>query len=97
MFEGLKAYKNVNDGSVQLFRPDMNAKRTNRTNNRLCIPEIDEEMYVEAVKAVVRADADWIPEVKDTSLYIRPFIIATEPTLGIHASSTYHFIIILSP
>ena len=97
MFEGLKAYKNVNDGSVQLFRPDMNAKRTNRTNNRLCIPEIDEEMYVEAVKAVVRADADWIPEVKDTSLYIRPFIIATEPTLGIHASSSYHFIIILSP
>ncbi len=97
MFEGLKAYKNVVTGGIQLFRPDMNAKRTNRTNDRLCIPPIDEELYVEAVKAVVKADADWVPELKDTSLYIRPFIIATENTLGIHASNSYLFIIILSP
>ena len=97
MFEGLKAYKNVKTGAVQLFRPDMNAKRTNRTNDRLCIPQIDEELYVEAVKALVKEDADWIPEAKDTSLYIRPFIIGTEPTLGIHPSISYLFIIILSP
>ena len=97
MFEGMKAYKNVNDGSVQLFRPIMNAKRTNRPNDRLCIPQIDEEMYVEAVKAVVAVDADWIPEVKDTSLYVRPFIIATQPTLNIHPSKSYIFMIILSP
>ena len=97
MFEGLKAYRNVKNGQVQLFRPDMNAKRTNRTNDRLCIPQMDEELYVAAVKAVVKADADWIPEVKDTSLYIRPFIIATEPTLQIHPSKSYKFIIILSP
>lgn len=97
MFEGLKAYSNVNDGSVQLFRPDMNAKRTNRTNDRLCIPPIDEELYVEAVKAIVAVDSDWIPDAKDTSLYIRPFIIATEASLGIKASSSYKFIIILSP
>ncbi len=97
MFEGLKAYTNVKDGSVQLFRPDMNAKRTNRTNDRLCIPTVDEELYVEAIKAVVAVDADWIPKVRDTSLYIRPFIIATEPSLGIKASSEYKFIVILSP
>jgi branched-chain amino acid aminotransferase len=97
MFEGLKAYKNVTNGKVQLFRPDMNAKRTNRTNDRLCIPPIDEELYVAAVKAVVKEDADWIPEVKDTSLYIRPFIIATEPYLGIRNSKTFLFCIILSP
>ncbi|MCQ2544881.1 MAG: branched-chain amino acid aminotransferase [Clostridia bacterium] len=97
MFEGLKAYTNVNTGAVQLFRPDMNAKRTNRTNDRLCIPQIDEELYVAAVKAIVDVDADWIPQAKDTSLYIRPFIIATEPYLGIHPSVTYKFIIILSP
>lgn len=97
MFEGLKAYKNVKNGRVQLFRPDMNAKRTNRTNDRLCIPPIDEDLYVDAVKAVVAVDADWIPEVKDTSLYIRPFIIATEPYLGIRNSSKFLFVIILSP
>lgn len=96
MFEGLKAYRTVS-GGVQLFRPDMNAKRTNNTNDRLCIPAVDEEMYVEAVKQLVKVDADWIPDKKDTSLYIRPFIIATEPTLGIHVSRSYKFIIILSP
>ncbi|MBQ1352844.1 MAG: branched-chain amino acid aminotransferase [Firmicutes bacterium] len=96
MFEGLKAYKTA-DGRVLLFRPDMNAKRTNRTNNRLCIPQVDEEMYVEAVKALVKVDADWIPQKEGTSLYIRPFIIADEPFLGVRRSNTYKFIIILSP
>lgn len=96
MFEGLKAYKTV-DGRVQLFRPEMNAKRTNNTNDRLCIPKVDEELYVEAVKQLVKVDMDWIPEKKDTSLYIRPFIFGTEPTLGIHASTSYLFVIILSP
>lgn len=96
MFEGLKAYKSV-DGQVQLFRPDMNAKRTNKTNDRLCIPPMDEDLYVEAVKAIVKVDSDWIPEKKDTSLYIRPFIFASEPHLGIRASKSYKFVIILSP
>lgn len=96
MFEGLKAYKTV-DGKVQLFRPEMNAKRTNNTNERLCIPKVDEELYVEAVKQLVKVDVDWIPQKKDTSLYIRPFIFGTEPTLGIHASASYKFVIILSP
>ncbi len=96
MFEGLKAYKTP-EGKIQLFRPDMNAKRTNLTNDRLCIPFIDEDLYVEAVKALVATDADWIPEKEGTALYIRPFIIATEPFLGVRASKNYLFIIILSP
>lgn len=96
MFEGLKAYKTA-EGKVLLFRPDMNAKRTNNTNKRLCIPEMDEELYVECVKALVNIDSDWIPKKEGTSLYIRPFIIADEPFLGVRPSSTYKFIIILSP
>ena len=96
MFEGLKAYR-TKEGKVQLFRPDMNAKRTNKTNERICIPQIDEELYVEAVKALVAVDKDWIPNKENTALYIRPFIIGTEPKLGVAASLTYKFIIILSP
>lgn len=96
MFEGLKAYKTP-EGKIQLFRPDMNAKRTNRTNDRLCIPSIDEDLYVEAIKALVRVDQDWIPQKEGTSLYIRPFIIADEPFLGVRRSNNYKFIIILSP
>ena len=96
MFEGLKAYKTP-EGKVQLFRPDMNAKRTNRTNERLCIPQIDEDLYVEAIKALVKIDADWIPQKEGTALYIRPFIIADEAFLGVRRSKHYKFIIILSP
>lgn len=96
MFEGLKAYK-TKEGKVQLFRPDMNAKRTNNTNQRICIPQIDEELYVDAIKALVDIDREWIPAKKDTSLYIRPFIIATQPHLGVSVSTSYKFIVILSP
>jgi len=96
MFEGLKAYKSK-DGRVLLFRPDMNAKRTTNTNERMCIPHLDEELMVEAIKAVVDVDKDWIPEKKGTSLYIRPFIIADEPFLGVRPSDHYLFMIILSP
>ncbi len=96
MFEGLKAYKGK-DGKTRLFRPDMNAKRTNATNKRLCIPELPEELFVEACKAIVKMDEDWIPTAPGTSLYIRPFIIATDEFLGVAPSKTYLFIIILSP
>ncbi len=96
MFEGLKAYKGA-DGKARLFRPDMNAKRTNATNKRLCIPELPEELFVEACKAIVKVDEDWIPTAPGTSLYIRPFIIATDEFLGVAPSKTYLFIIILSP
>ncbi|MBQ2688374.1 MAG: branched-chain amino acid aminotransferase [Clostridia bacterium] len=96
MFEGLKAYRGA-DGKARLFRPDMNGKRTNDTNKRLCIPELPVEDFVEAVKAIVKVDEDWIPTAPSTSLYIRPFIIATDDFLGVAPSKTYMFIIILSP
>jgi branched-chain amino acid aminotransferase len=96
IFEGLKAYKAKN-GKIVLFRPDMNMKRINSSNERMSIPQIDEEFAVEAVKTVVGIDRDWIPTAPGTSLYIRPFIIATDPYLGVRASNTYKFMIILSP
>ncbi len=96
MFEGLKAYKGEG-GKVFLFRPDMNAKRANRSNDRLCIPQIPEEDFVQAVKELVSVERDWIPEDEGTSLYIRPFIIATDEFLGVAPSQTYLFMIILSP
>lgn len=96
MFEGLKAYKGE-DGEVYLFRPDMNAKRANASNDRLVIPQIPEEDFVQAVKAVVDVDRDWIPTEPGTSLYVRPFIIATDEFLGVAPSKTYLFMIILSP
>ena len=96
MFEGMKAYRTA-EGKVQLFRPDMNAKRTNRTNDRMCIPQMDEEMYVEAVKQLVKVDEDWVPGIPGTSLYIRPFIFADEVALGVHPSNHFKFVIIMSP
>ena len=96
MFEGLKAYKNP-DGNVYLFRPDMNAKRTNATNDRLVIPQIPVEDFVQAVSTVVDVDRDWIPTEPGTSLYVRPFIIATDEFLGVAPSKTYLFMIILAP
>lgn len=96
MFEGLKAYK-TEDGRILLFRPEKNAERTNLTNERMCMPQIDSELMVEAIKAVVKVDKDWIPDKKGNSLYIRPFIIATDPYLGVRPSKTYKLYIILSP
>ncbi len=96
MFEGLKAYKSE-DGRTLLFRPNKNIERANKTNNRICIPEIDEEDFLQAIKTVVEVDDAWIPTKPGTSLYIRPFIIATDPVLGVRPSESYLFMIILSP
>ncbi|MDD6146247.1 MAG: branched-chain amino acid aminotransferase [Oscillospiraceae bacterium] len=96
MFEGLKAYRG-DDDKIYLFRPDMNAKRANNSNQRLCIPEIPEDIFVDAIKAVVDVDRDWVPSDEGTSLYIRPFVIATDEFLGVAPSKTYLFIIVLSP
>ncbi len=96
MFEGLKAYRGEDD-KVYLFRPDMNAKRTNISNERLCIPNLPEKDFVQAVRTVVDVDKAWVPSDMGTSLYIRPFIIATDPYLGVAPSKTYLFMIILSP
>ena len=77
VFEGLKAYR-TEDGRILLFRPDRNMARLNSSNERLCIPAIDEAFAVEAIKKLVSVDQDWIPTAEGTSLYIRPFIFATE-------------------
>ena len=96
MFEGLKAYRTPN-GNIQLFRPDKNIERMNNTNERLCIPKIDPSDALDAIKALVEVEKDWVPNVEGTSLYIRPFIIATDVQLGVHPSKSYKFMIILSP
>ncbi len=96
VFEGLKAYHGAN-GEVLLFRPYDNMRRINESNDRLCIPKLDVDFAVEAIKTLVDIDKEWIPEGKGTALYIRPFIFATDPFLGVHPAATYKFIIILSP
>lgn len=96
VFEGLKAYKTPS-GEVQLFRPDENFKRMNRSNARMCIPQIDEDFLLEALKALVKMDEAWIPKSPGTSLYIRPFVFATDPFIGVRVSKRYKFMIIMSP
>lgn len=96
MFEGLKAYK-TEDGRILLFRPDKNAERAVNSNRRLMIPEIPVDDFINGVKTLVELDQAWIPTKEGTSLYVRPFVIATDPFLGVRPSNTYKFIIILSP
>ena len=96
VFEGLKAYYAGNN-RILLFRPEANAQRLNRSSQRLCIPELPVEYFVTAVKELVKVERKWVPQLPDTSLYIRPFIIATEAQLGVSRSAKYQFIIILSP
>ena len=96
IFEGMKAYRS-HKGDVLLFRPEENSKRLNSSAERLCIPQVPEEIFLAGLKALIELDRDWVPSVPDTSLYIRPFVIATSPHLGVHASSSYLFAIITSP
>ena len=96
VFEGLKAYKAV-DGRVLLFRPDRNARRMYDSCERLCMAPVPVEDFVQAVTTLVEIDKDWIPTGKGTSLYVRPFVIAVDPFLGVSKSNTYKFVIILSP
>lgn len=96
VFEGLKAYRGA-DGSINLFRPRLNFERLNVSNERMAIPKLDEDFCVEAVRTLVRLEADWVPSAPETSLYIRPFVFASDPFLGVRPSHTYHFIVILSP
>ena len=96
VFEGMKAYRKA-DGSVNLFRPRLNFERMNKSNERMAIPRVDEDFCVEAVKQLVGLESDWVPSAAGTSLYIRPFVFAADPYLGVRPSHTYHFLIILSP
>lgn len=96
IFEGMKAFKTV-DGRVVLFRPEEHLKRFNNSARRMCIPEVDEEFMLKALIDLVSIDKDWIPAEKGQALYIRPFIIGTDPFLGVKASAKYKLIILLSP
>ena len=95
-FEGLKAYR-TKEGKVQLFRPEKNGERLQSTHERLCIPTIPVEDFVQAVKTLVEVDRDWVPSAEGTSLYLRPFTIATEAHLGVKPSDSYQFLVIASP
>ena len=96
IFEGMKAYRKGN-GSVQLFRPKDNFKRLNYSARKLCMPEVDVDHVMEGLKQLLRLEKEWVPSAPGTSLYIRPTMIATDPFLGVRASYTYRFFIILSP
>lgn len=96
VFEGLKAYRSA-DGRTLLFRPQKNIERMNKSCERLSMPKIPEEDFMQALKTLVALDKDWIPTKLGTSLYIRPVMFATEPHLGAKSSSSYKFIIMLSP
>ncbi len=96
VFEGMKAYRRP-DGGVQLFRPMDNVRRLNDSCERLCIPKLPEEEALAAIEALVKVEADWVPSEPGTSLYIRPFVIATDASLGVHASHSYLFCVICCP
>lgn len=96
IFEGLKAYRRP-DGEVQLFRPTENIRRMNQSAERLCLPQIPEEDALEALTAFVRLEKDWTPSAEGTSLYLRPFMLGNDQTLGVHTIHRALFVIIASP
>lgn len=96
IFEGLKAYKQA-DGAIALFRPEANAARFNASAERLAMPPLPEALFIEAIERLVRADSQWIPAGEGASLYLRPFMVATEAFLGVRPARQYKFIVIASP
>ena len=96
IFEGIKAYRNE-EGEAFIFRPYENITRFNLTAERMCMPVVPEEIFIEGMRQLIDLDKSWIPAKKDHSLYIRPFMIATDSMLGVRPSETYKFLIILSP
>jgi len=96
IFEGMKAYKNSDDGSVHMFRPEKNIRRFNISCDRMCMPRIDEDLFMQALNQLIDLDRDWVPESPE-ALYIRPTLIATQPNLGVQAADQYTFYIIIGP
>ena len=96
IFEGIKGYK-FEDGTVSIFRPDKNWERFNKSASRLQMPEVPEEIFLGGLKQLLDIDRDWVPSIEGTSLYIRPFMFATESALGVHPSISYKFVIITCP
>ena len=96
IFEGLKAYRRA-DGKVQLFRPIENIRRMNNSAERMCLPQIPEDMALKALTEFVKTEQDWTPSAPGTSLYLRPFMFGNDETLGVHAVHNATYIIIASP
>ena len=96
IFEGVKAYKNA-DGEPYIFRPLDNFKRFNKSAERMQMPTIPEEIFIDGMKQLIKLDINWIPAKEEHSLYIRPFMFSTDETLGVKPSENYKFMIILSP
>lgn len=97
VFEGLKAFSGHHEDDIFLFRPDMNIARFNKSCERLCIPTVDPDLFMEQMCKLIKLDRGWIPRAHGTSLYVRPTILATDPFLGVRPSRRYLFYIILSP
>ncbi|MFT6964158.1 MAG: branched-chain amino acid aminotransferase, partial [Flammeovirgaceae bacterium] len=97
IFEGLKAYPSESEDKVLIFRPDENCKRFNKSAIRMCMPEIPEEIFMEGLFKVIDIDRSWVPSQEGCSLYIRPFMFATDEYVGLKPSETYRFIIFTSP
>jgi branched-chain amino acid aminotransferase len=95
-FEGLKAHLHA-DGKITVFRPDQNSIRFNKSAERLCMPTLPEEIFLQSIATLVNLDKAWIPNKENYSLYIRPFMFATDPFLGVAPSTTYKFMVILGP
>ena len=96
IFEGLKAYRRA-DGSIATFRPEANARRFQRSAARLAMPELPVSLFVAAIEALVQADAAWVPDHIEKSLYLRPFMFSTEVGLGVRPANEYLFLLIASP
>ena len=96
IFEGMKAYRTA-DGSIQLFRPDCNIQRLNDSADRLCMPNIPYELALAGIVELVKLEQDWVPYEKDTSLYIRPFMIGLDAALGVHSSHHVQYIVVVCP
>jgi branched-chain amino acid aminotransferase len=96
IFEGLKAFRR-GDGGISLFRPESYQARFNRSGARLCIPPVDRELFMGAITKLCKIDDGWVPQKRGSSLYIRPFIFATDNFIGVHVSESYLFMIITSP
>ncbi|HSR11279.1 MAG TPA: branched-chain amino acid aminotransferase [Thermodesulfobacteriota bacterium] len=96
VFEGLKAYRWAN-GEIHLFRPRMNYERMNRSARRLCMPEVDVDLVLDATRQLVQVEKEWVPGAPGSSLYIRPNMIATEPALGVQVSDQFLFYIMVGP
>lgn len=97
IFEGLKAYPARTGGGINLFRPRAHVARMGASARRLCMPAPPEDLLLEGIRTLVREDASWIPRAPGTSLYVRPFLLATEPFLGVRPSKSYALLVIISP